>query len=103
LAIQPESKLHIIPAQGGVARKMRCNTDIMNSWHSWSPNGRWLVFSSKINGPYTQLFLTHVDEDGHDTPPILLSRFKAEIYAALAPEFADLRPGDLREIRLEGL
>jgi hypothetical protein len=103
LAIQPESKLHIIPAQGGVARKMQCNTDIMNSWHSWSPNGRWLVFSSKINGPYTQLFLTHVDEDGHDTPPILLGRFKAEIYAALAPEFADLQPGDLREIKLEGL
>ena len=103
LAIQPESKLHIIPAQGGVARKMRCNTDIMNSWHSWSPNGRWLVFSSKINSPYTELFLTHVDEDGHDTPPILLSRFKAEMCAALSPEFTNLQPGDLREIRLEGL
>jgi len=102
LAIQPESELHIIPAQGGVARKMRCNTDIMNSWHSWSPNGRWLVFSSKIHSPYTELFLTHVDEDGHDTPPILLSRFKAEKYAALAPEFADLQPGDLRKIRLKG-
>jgi hypothetical protein len=102
LAIQPESQLHIIPAQGGVARKMRCNTDIMNSWHSWSPNARWLVFSSKIHTPYTELFLTHVDEDGHDTPPVLLSRFKAEKCAALVPEFVALRPGDLKEIRLEG-
>ena len=24
-----------------------CNTPLMNSWHSFSPNGRWLVFSSK--------------------------------------------------------
>ena len=38
---------------------MRCNTDEMNSWHSWSPNGKWLVFSSKANGPYTQLAHAH--------------------------------------------
>ena len=40
----------------------------MNSWHSFSPNGRWLVFSSKSRSPYTQMFLTHVDEQGNDTP-----------------------------------
>jgi hypothetical protein len=27
-----------------------------------SPNSRWLVFSSKQNSAYTQLFLTHIDE-----------------------------------------
>jgi len=101
LAIQPESQLYIMPARGGVARKMRCNTDIMNSWHSWSPNGRWLVFASKIHTPYTELFLTHIDEKGNDSPPVLLSRFKADKYAALAPEFVAIQPGDIKEIRLE--
>jgi pentatricopeptide repeat protein len=65
----------------------------MNSWHSWSSNGRWLVFSSKVNGPYTQLFLTHIDENGNDSPPVLLERFTSPDRAANIPEFVKL-PGD---------
>jgi hypothetical protein len=102
LAIQPESKLYIIPAGGGVARKLRCNTNIMNSWHSWSPNGRWLVFSSKTNTPYTELFITHIDENGYDSPPVLLSRFSTEDLACVAPEFVNLKPGAIRTIRVIG-
>ena len=45
------------------------NTSLMNSWHSFSPNGRWLVFSSKSRSPYTQMFLTHIDAEGRDSPP----------------------------------
>jgi hypothetical protein len=102
LAIQPESKLYIIPAGGGVARKLRCNTNIMNSWHSWSPNGRWLVFSSKTNTPYTELFITHIDENGYDNPPVLLSRFSTEDLACVAPEFVNLEPGAIRTIQVMG-
>jgi Flp pilus assembly protein TadD len=71
----------------------------MNSWHSWSSNSRWLVFSSKVNGPYTQLFLTHIDENGNDSPPVLLERFTSPDRAANIPEFVNL-PGDaIAEIR----
>ena len=100
LAIQPGSKLTIIPAQGGTARRMRCNTDIMNSWHSWSPNSRWLVFSSKIHTPYTELFITHIDQHGYDSPPVLLSRFSGNKLACIAPEFVNLEPDAIQEIRL---
>ena len=65
----------------------------MNSWHSWSSNSRWLVFSSKVNGAYTQLFLTHIDENGNDSPPVLLERFTSPDRAANIPEFVRL-PGD---------
>src|SRR5262249_54063888 len=82
-----------------VARRLRYNTARMNSWHSWSSNSRWLVFSSKVNGPYTQLFLTHIDEDGNDSPPVLLERFTSPDRAANIPEFVKL-PGDaIAEIR----
>ena len=71
----------------------------MNSWHSWSSNSRWLVFSSKQNGPYTQLWLTHIDEEGNDTPPVVLERFTTADRAANIPEFVKL-PGDaIAEIR----
>jgi len=93
MLLRPDSDLYIIPAAGGVARRLRYNTARMNSWHSWSSNSRWLVFSSKVNGPYTQLFLTHIDEDGNDTPPVLLERFTSPDRAANIPEFVRL-PGD---------
>ena len=93
MLLQPDSELYIIPTAGGVARRLRYNTARMNSWHSWSSNSRWLVFSSKVNGPYTQLFLTHIDEDGNDSPPVLLERFTSPDRAANIPEFVRL-PGD---------
>jgi Flp pilus assembly protein TadD len=99
MLLQPDSELYIVPAAGGTARRLRYNTPRMNSWHSWSSNSRWLVFSSKENGPYTQLFLTHIDENGDDSPPVLLERFTSPDRAANIPEFVRL-PGDaIAEIR----
>jgi tetratricopeptide (TPR) repeat protein len=99
MLLQPDSELYIIPAAGGVARRLRANTARMNSWHSWSSNGRWLVFSSKVNTPYTQLFLTHIDAEGQDTPPVLLERFTATDRAANIPEFVPVRPDAIAQIR----
>jgi Flp pilus assembly protein TadD len=99
MLLQPDSELYIVPAAGGVARRLRYNTARMNSWHSWSSNSRWLVFSSKVNTAYTQLFLTHIDENGNDSPPVLLERFTSPDRAANIPEFVRL-PGDaIAEIR----
>ncbi len=103
MLLRPDSELFIIPAAGGPARRLRYNTDRMNSWHSWSSNSRWLVFSSKQNGPYTQMWLTHIDADGNDTPPVVLDRFTDSDRAANIPEFVNL-PGDaIAEIREEFL
>ena len=99
MLLQPDSELYIIPAAGGIARRLRYNTARMNSWHSWSSNSRWLVFSSKVNGPYTQLFLTHIDENGDDSPPVLLERFTSPDRAANIPEFVKLPRDAIADIR----
>jgi Flp pilus assembly protein TadD/dipeptidyl aminopeptidase/acylaminoacyl peptidase len=90
MLLMPDSELYIIPAEGGQARRLEANTPRMNSWHSWSSNGRWLVFSSKANTAYTQLFLTHIDDAGRSTPAVLLERFTADDRAANIPEFVPL-------------
>jgi len=103
MLLQPDSELYIIPAEGGEARRLRCNMGRMNSWHSWSPNGKWLVFSSKAYSVYTQLFLTHIDEQGRSTPPVVLSNFTEENRAANIPEFANVKPSAIGRIHAEFL
>jgi len=95
----PDSELFIIPAEGGEARRLRANTRLMNSWHSFSSNGRWLVFSSKANTPYTQLFLTHIDEQGNSTPPVVLERFTGKDRAANIPEFVPIAGDAMAKIK----
>ena len=98
LLMRPDSQLYIVPAAGGVARRMRANTPLMNSWHSFSPNGRWLVFSSKARSPYTQMYLTHIDEEGNDSPAILIEGSTAANRAVNLPEFVNIPAGGLAKI-----
>jgi cytochrome c-type biogenesis protein CcmH/NrfG len=96
--MRPDSKLYIVPVEGGRPRRMQCNTPLMNSWHSFSPNGRWLVFSSKSRTPYTQMFLTHIDEQGNDTPAILIENSTASNRAVNIPEFMNIPPDGMLAI-----
>ncbi len=103
MLLQPDSELYIIPAAGGEARRLQGNTRRMNSWHSWSPNGKWLVFSSKAWSDYTQLCLTHIDENGDSSPPVLLSHLTAPDRAANIPEFVNIDPHAIVTIREESV
>jgi dipeptidyl aminopeptidase/acylaminoacyl peptidase len=98
LLMRPDSQLYIVPAEGGVARRLRCNTPLMNSWHSFSPNGRWLVFSSKSRSPYTQMFLTHLDAQGDASPAILIDNATAANRAVNIPEFVNIPPDGIVKI-----
>ena len=49
-----------------------CSDDV-ESYHSWSSNGRWVVFSSRRNdGNYTRPFLAYIDKDGKGRKPFEL-------------------------------
>jgi len=99
--MRPDSQLYIVPSQGGTARRLRANTRLMNSWHSFSPNGRWLVFSSKARSPYTQMYLTHIDVDGNDSPAILIDNATAANRAVNIPEFVNISPDGIDDIKVD--
>jgi tetratricopeptide (TPR) repeat protein len=98
--MRPDSKLYIVPFNGGEARPLRSNLPIMNSWHSFSPNGRWLVFSSKSRSPYTQMYLTHLDDAGNSSPAILIDNATASNRAVNIPEFVNIPPDGIEDIQV---
>lgn len=69
---RPSSDLYLVPAGGGEAVRLAVNTvGRMDSWPSWSLDGRWLVWASRRDDPdVTRAFLAEVDEDGRCSPPV---------------------------------
>lgn len=54
------------------------NSKETDSYHSWSSNGRWIIFSSRrIDGRYTRLFIAHMDKKGKFGKPFLLPQKSA--------------------------
>jgi tetratricopeptide (TPR) repeat protein len=98
LLMRPDSKLYIVPFEGGEARPLESNLPVMNSWHSFSPNGKWLAFSSKTPSFYTHLYLTHIDENGYASPPVVVENATASNRAVNIPEFANIGPEGLDHI-----
>jgi Flp pilus assembly protein TadD len=90
LLMRPDSKLYIVPFAGGEARPLQSNLPVMNSWHTFSPNGHWLAFSSKSPSLYTHLYLTHMDEQGNASPPVVVENATASNRAVNIPEFVNL-------------
>jgi tetratricopeptide (TPR) repeat protein len=98
LLMRPDSKLYIVPFEGGEAHPLESNLARMNSWHTFNPNGHWLAFSSKSPSLYTHLYLTHIDEAGHASPPLVVENATAANRAVNIPEFLNIGADDLDHI-----
>jgi len=67
----PESDLYIVDLIRAQEtgryeyRKMEINSDQCESWHTWSSNSRWIVFSSKKGNPlFNRSYIAYVNENG---------------------------------------
>lgn len=75
-------------------RMRAVNTDDTESFHNWSSNSRWIVFSSRRDDSlFTRLYFSHIDEEGNDTKPFLMPqenprRFYDELFMSYnVPDF----------------
>jgi hypothetical protein len=70
-------------------RRLDINSDQSESWHSWSSNSRWVVFSSKRkHGIFTRLYFSYVDQAGKFSKPLLLPQKDPEFYDSYLKTFS---------------
>jgi len=93
MLLQPDARLYIVPLYGGKAKELKCNFNSMNSWHAWSPNSKWITYVSKGLSPLTDLFLTHIDEKGNASIPVLIDKARVHFKVVNYPEFVNI-PAD---------
>ncbi|MCK4284440.1 MAG: PD40 domain-containing protein [Candidatus Brocadiae bacterium] len=78
---QPSSDLYLMDLAGREYRRMECNSDRAESWHSWSSNSRWLAFSSKRgDGLFIRAYFSYVDENGTAHKPFVLPQSDPVFY-----------------------
>ena len=57
------------------------NSNNVESWHSWSSTGRWVVFSSRRgNGLYSDVYIASIDKNGNAGKPFLLPQKDPNFY-----------------------
>lgn len=69
-----ENDLYLFRLEDNVLMEMnKMNSSESDSYHSWSSNGRWIVFGSRrLDGLYTRPFIAYSDSAGRDYKPFLL-------------------------------
>ncbi len=70
-------------------RRLDINSDQSDSWHSWSSNSRWIVFSSKRDyGKFTRVYISYVDEEGKVYKPIIVPQRSPDYYDSCLKTFS---------------
>ena len=85
----PEADLYMMdPVSGQVRNVEELNSSNTDSYHSWSSNSRWIVFSSRrIDGLHTRPYMALLKEDGTFTKPFLLPPSSVGYYDDLLQSF----------------
>jgi len=96
---QNDADLWLMDLKTGTHRELKeLNSPQSESYHNWSENSRWFVFSSKReDGMYTKLYLATIDSRGRVSKPFLLpQRHPRKYYRELmdaynCPDFTKTR------------
>ena len=96
------------------------NSPDTESYHSWSSNGRWVIFSSRRDdGSFTRPFIAHIDAEGHASRPFELPMSRPDAHrlsmksynvpefmrgpVTVTPQtFADVLKGEAVNVRYAG-
>ena len=90
---KPSCDLYLMDLETRDFWPLECNSDQADSYHAWSSNGRWIVFSSKRrDGVFARPHFAHIDENGRAAKAFVLPQEDPRYYLTsmrtfTAPEF----------------
>ena len=80
-AFQSNSDLYLMELSTGSYKRLDCNSEESESWHCWSSNSRWIVFSSKRgDGLFIRPYFSYIDEKGNAHKAFVLPQKDAAFY-----------------------
>ena len=90
-----ESQQWLLDLQTGEARELtEINSPKADSYHNWTTNSRWIVFTSRRDdGYYSRLYLAAIDDKGRFSKPFMLPQrnpkeyYEESIYSFNTPDF----------------
>lgn len=89
-----ESDLYVKDLATGEEHALtNANSDESESYHTWSSNSRWIIFSSRrADGQFTHPYIAYIDKDGNDSKAFVMPQEEPDHYANLmksynVPEF----------------
>ena len=90
-----EADLWLLDLQTGESRPLdEVNSPYSESFHNWSSDSRWFLFSSRrADGLYVQIYISSIDEDGNCTKPFVLPQknprkyYHDTLYSFNVPDF----------------
>ena len=82
------------PETGEARELTEINSPKADSYHNWTTNSRWIVFTSRRDdGYYSRLYLACIDDKGHFSKPFMLPQrnpkeyYEESIYSFNTPDF----------------
>ena len=83
-----EADIYILDLRNGKTSRMKLNSDATESYHSWSSNGKWLVFSSKRgDGLTARPFFSYFVSPDSTGKPFVLPQKDPALYSRLERTF----------------
>ena len=78
---QTNSALYLMDLATKAYHRMELNSGRGDTWHCWSSNSRWLVFTSKrLSRLLSRPFFSHIDQTGQASKPFVLPQEEPLFY-----------------------
>lgn len=75
-------------ASGEIRPLEKTNSSAVDSYHAWSSNGRWMVFSSRRDdGSYTRPYIAYFDKEGNGHKAFILPQLDPEQHLLLTKSY----------------
>lgn len=99
-----EADLYILNMLSGISSRMKLNSNETESYHTWSLNSKWLVFSSRRMDTRTgRSYFAHIDSLGNQAKEFVLPQKDPTLYNRMLESFnipelvngrIKMKPGD---------